>query len=105
LDIRGLRRTSWNKGLVETRRIAFALQALCCLKLALRLRPSDHRPSRHGGAPAGVRRRAPSDDRSQREEADIGEDLVVGSAENWPVVKVTLRLPPAHARLIAMRAR
>ena len=38
-------------------------------------------------------------------EADIDEDLAVGSAANGPAVKVTLRLPLAHARLIATRAR
>jgi len=38
-------------------------------------------------------------------EADNGENLITESAANGPVVKVTLRLPPAHARLIAIRAR
>jgi len=31
-------------------------------------------------------------------EADNGERLIMASAANGPVVKVTRRLPPAHAR-------
>ena len=38
-------------------------------------------------------------------EADNGEHVIMESAASGPVVKVTLRLPPAHARLIAIRAR
>lgn len=38
-------------------------------------------------------------------EADNVEHLIMAPTESGPVVKVTLRLPPAHARLIAIRAR
>jgi hypothetical protein len=38
-------------------------------------------------------------------EADNVEHLIMEPTANGPVVKVTLRLPPAHARLIAIRAR